>query len=68
MLSNITVQAKQTLAKLYKEEDGGEILEYALIAGLIVIAAIGAVTTFGGTIKTQMGNMNTKVSGTDLDG
>ncbi len=68
MLNSITNTTKSTFAKLYKEEDGGEILEYALIAGLIVIAAIAAVRTFGATIKGKLTGMNTTVSGTDLDG
>jgi len=39
---------KNLLAKLVKDEQGGEVLEYALIAGLIVvadIAVIGSVVT-----------------------
>ena len=34
-------------SKLVRDEQGGEVLEYALIAGLIVIAAIAAITTVG---------------------
>ncbi len=33
--------------RLYAEETGGEVLEYALIAGLIVAAALAAIGTFG---------------------
>jgi Flp pilus assembly pilin Flp len=36
-----------TLKKLVRDEQGGEVLEYALIAGLIVIAAIAAITSVG---------------------
>ena len=35
------------LKKLMSDEAGGEVLEYALIAGLIVIAAIAAITSVG---------------------
>jgi pilus assembly protein Flp/PilA len=35
------------LRKFLRDEDGGEVLEYALIAGLIVVAAIAAITTVG---------------------
>jgi Flp pilus assembly pilin Flp len=35
------------LANLVTDEDGGEVLEYALVAGLIVIAAIAVITTVG---------------------
>ena len=38
---------KTLLSKLVRDEQGGEVLEYALIAGLIVIAAIAAITTVG---------------------
>ena len=33
-------------------DSGQDLLEYALLVSLIVIAAIGAVDTLGGTIKT----------------
>ena len=38
---------KSLLSKLVRDEHGGEVLEYALIAGLIVVAAIAAITTVG---------------------
>ena len=38
---------KNLLAKLVKDEQGGEVLEYALIAGLIVIAAIAVIGSVG---------------------
>jgi len=63
MLSNVTNATKQAFVKLYKEEDGGELLEYALIAGLIVVAAIGAVKAFGGTLRGKMGDVEGAVSG-----
>ena len=38
---------KNLVAKLVKDEQGGEVLEYALIAGLIGGAAIAAITAGG---------------------
>ena len=38
---------KLLLKKLVADDAGGEVLEYALIAGLIVIAAIAAITSVG---------------------
>jgi Flp pilus assembly pilin Flp len=38
---------KKLLTKLLKDEQGGEVLEYALIAGLIVVAAIAVIGTVG---------------------
>lgn len=38
---------KNLVRRLVCEEQGGEVLEYALIAGLIVVAAIGAIAVVG---------------------
>ena len=38
---------RQTLLRLIRDDHGGEVLEYALVAGLIVIAAISAITAVG---------------------
>jgi Flp pilus assembly pilin Flp len=38
---------KKLLVKLVRDETGGEVLEYALIAGLIVVAAIAVIGTVG---------------------
>jgi Flp pilus assembly pilin Flp len=43
MLSTIT----RVVWRLGQEQDGGEVLEYALIAGLIVVAAIAAIAVVG---------------------
>lgn len=50
---------KQLVTKLVRDEQGGELMEYALIAGLIVVAAITAVTTLGGKIKSRFEDVNT---------
>ena len=39
-----------TLKKLIKDENGGEVLEYALIAGLIVVGAIALISSVGGKV------------------
>ena len=38
---------KNSIVRLMGDERGGEVLEYALIAGLIVVAAVAAITTVG---------------------
>jgi pilus assembly protein Flp/PilA len=38
---------KNLFVKLVKDEQGGEVLEYALIAGLIVVAAIAVISSIG---------------------
>ena len=42
---------KSEINRLVKDEHGGEMLEYALIAGLIVVACIALIATVGGKIK-----------------
>ena len=38
----------QKLARFFKNESGATAIEYGLIAALIAVAIIGAVTTLGG--------------------
>ena len=38
---------KNMLTRLVRDEQGGEVLEYALIAGLIIVAAIAVIGAVG---------------------
>ena len=49
-----TLRIRHALRQLSQEDSGQDLLEYALLVSLIVIAAIGAVGTLGGTIKTVL--------------
>ena len=49
---------KNLLAKLVKDEQGGEVLEYALIAGLIVVAAIAVITSVGGKVLARWNSLD----------
>jgi len=46
------------LSKLARDDMGGEVLEYALIAGLIVVAAIAAITTVGTKVLARWTSMD----------
>jgi pilus assembly protein Flp/PilA len=46
------------LVKLAKDETGGEVLEYALIAGLIVVAAIAAISSVGTKVLARWTSLN----------
>lgn len=39
---------KSTVAALVTDDHGGEVLEYALIVGIIVVAAIAVIAAIGG--------------------
>jgi Flp pilus assembly pilin Flp len=49
-----TLRIRDALRQLSLSDSGQDLLEYALLVSLIVIAAIGAVGTLGGTIKTVL--------------
>ena len=44
---------KTLLSKLVRDEQGGEVLEYALIAGLIVVAALSVIMTVGTKVTAK---------------
>lgn len=47
-----------TFRKLWKDESGGEVLEYVLIAGLIIVACIATVAAFGGKVLARWTSLN----------
>ena len=49
---------KNMVSGLVRDERGGEVLEYALIAGLIVVAAIAVITTVGGKVLARWNALN----------
>ena len=49
---------KNLLANVVTDEQGGEVLEYALIAGLIVIAAIAVIGSVGTKVLARWTSLN----------
>jgi Flp pilus assembly pilin Flp len=49
---------QNVFGKLLRDEQGGEVLEYALIVGLIVVAAIAAITSVGGKVLAKWTSLN----------
>ena len=56
--SIMTVAIKNLLAKLARDEQGGEVLEYALIAGLIVVDAIAIIGAVGTKVMARWPSLN----------
>jgi pilus assembly protein Flp/PilA len=52
---------KNTFARLLKDEQGGEVLEYALIAGLIIVAAIAVITSVGSKVLARWTSLNSSL-------
>lgn len=48
---------------LLKDEAGATAIEYGLLAALIAVAAMGAMSTLGGTLNTTFGKINTTMGG-----
>jgi Flp pilus assembly pilin Flp len=49
---------RNLFARLVVEEQGGEVLEYALIAGLIVVAAIAAISVVGTKVLARWNSLS----------
>jgi pilus assembly protein Flp/PilA len=48
---------------LVRDEQGATAIEYGLIAALIAVAAITAMTTLGNNLNTTFGEVNTALEG-----
>ncbi len=44
------------------DESGATAIEYGLIAALVSVAAIGALTTMGSTLQTMFGSVSNSMS------
>ena len=47
--------------RLLRDQRGAGLVEYAMLAGLVAIAAIAAFTTFGGAVSSKITNQATTV-------
>ena len=52
---------KMIWKSLLSDERGGEVLEYALIAGLIVVACIAVIGSVGTAVLARWGSLNSSV-------
>lgn len=51
----------RSLTQLAKDESGGEVIEYAIVAGLISIAAIAVIGAFGGKVLARWNSVNSSL-------
>ena len=49
--------------KFARNEEGQDLLEYALLVALIALVAVGAVTAAGTSVKTIFGNIASALGG-----
>ena len=50
---------------LFANEDGATAIEYGLIAALVAVAAIGAMTALGTSLEGKFTQVSTAISSTD---
>jgi len=53
---------KNLLLKLWKDEEGAEVVEWALVVGLVVIGAIAGYSLLGNTIETAVNKVASSLS------
>ena len=53
----------QNIVRFLKDESGATAIEYGLIAALIAVAIIGAVTAVGGSVSTQFDGISDTLDG-----
>ncbi len=47
--------------RLFSDEEGGEVLEYALIAGLIIVAALAMIGAVGNKVVAKWTSLNSRM-------
>ena len=55
---------KSSLKRFLADESGASLAEYALLVGLIAVAAVVAVTALGGSISGKVQEASDAISGT----
>ena len=49
------------LSEFFQDERGGEVMEYAVVAGLIVVAALGALKSVGTKVLARWTSLNSSL-------
>ncbi len=53
---------KNILTRLWNEEEGQDLVEYALLLALVALGAVGAMNALAGSITTAFTNAGTSLS------
>ena len=59
--ASIVARAKRLVGRLVADEGGAAVLEYVLIAGLIVVVAIAVIAAFGGKVLARWTSVNSSL-------
>jgi pilus assembly protein Flp/PilA len=53
---------KSLIARFVRDEQGQDLIEYALLAGFISLAVVGAVSSIGGNLNTLYETVDSQVT------
>lgn len=54
-------QLSPLLNRLIRDERGGEVIEYALVLGMVIVTAIAVITIFGGKVVARWQSVNSSL-------
>lgn len=57
-----TIAIREMLKDMLKDEQGQDLIEYALVVALIAFAATASMKTLAGSISTAFGTLNTDLT------
>jgi pilus assembly protein Flp/PilA len=60
-LNKISSKSLSAVKTFARDEEAATAAEYGILAALVAVAIIGAVTSFGGGLKTLFQNLTTQV-------
>jgi pilus assembly protein Flp/PilA len=53
---------RNLLVRFIHEDEGQDLIEYGLLAGIITAAVVGAITAISGKVTTLFSNLNTAIA------
>ncbi len=59
--ASVAARAKRLAGRLLADEGGAAVLEYVLIAGLIIVGAIAVIASFGAKVMARWTSVNSSL-------
>ena len=53
---------RNLLVRFIHEDEGQDLIEYGLLAGIITAAVVGAITAISGRVQTLFSSLNTAIN------
>ena len=63
IFTKLVISGQTWVTRLRERQEGQALVEYALILALIAVVSIAALTTLGGNVATQLGNIASAIGG-----